>query len=174
VTSKDLQIVTPSEEEIDEVTSDKKTRTSSAERTTPVNFNEECFLRVQSTLGINLVKQTRVSYSNQEKSTAIICAVSKEYKQGQYTRFWFAFHPHQQEFLSEFQNRYVALGCGSPTNTLMIPFKDFQPFLENCGTTENEDRMYWHIVIHYRDKKFLIGQPGQGRGSMTDITKYKI
>jgi len=174
VTSKDLQIEIPSEDEIEEATADKKSRTSSGERTTPVNFNVECFLRVQSKLGINLVKQTRVAYSNQEKSTAIVCAVSKEYKQGQYTRFWFAFHPHQQEFLSEFRNSYVAFGCGSATDTLLIPYKDFYPFLENCGTTENEERMYWHIVIHYRDEKFLIGQPGQGRGSMTDLTRYKI
>lgn len=174
VTSKDLQIEIPTEEEIEEAVTEKKTRISSDERTTPVNFNEECFLRVQSKLGINLVKQTRVSYSNQDKSTALMCAVSKEYEQGQYTKFWFAFHPHQQEFLREFQNSYVAFGCGSPTDTLLIPFKDFQPFIQNCGTTENEERMYWHIVIHYRDKKFLIGQPGQGRGVMTDITKYKI
>lgn len=174
VTSKDLQIEIPSEEEIEEATTEKKTRTSSTERNTPVNFNEECFLRAQTKLGINLVKQTRVSYSNQEKSTALICAVSKEYEQGQYTKFWFAFHPHQQEFLNEFQNSYVAFGCGSPTDTLLIPFQDFKPFLENCGTTENEERMYWHIVIHFRDNKFQIGQPKLGRGSMTDLTKYKI
>ena len=94
--------------------------------------------------------------------------------QGQYTKFWFAFHPHQQEFLSEFQNSFIAFGCGSPKDTLLISFKDFQPFLKNCGTTEKEERMYWHIVIHFRDQKFLIGQPGQGRGSMTNLTEYKI
>ena len=173
VKSKDLPIV-PTEDEIGDTTIEKKKRGSSEDRSTPVNFNEKCFLRVKNKLGINLIKQTRVSYSNQEKSTALICAVSKEYEQGQYTKFWFAFHPHQQEFLSEFQNSYVAFGCGSDTDTLLIPFKDFQPFLKNCGTTENEERMYWHIVIHFRDEKFLIGQPGQGRGSMTDLTKYKI
>jgi hypothetical protein len=174
VTSKDLQIEIPTEEEIEEATTEKIARESSKDRSTPVNFNEECFLRVKNKFGINLVKQSRVSYSNQEKSTGLICAVSKEYEQGQYKKFWFAFHPHQQEFLSEFQNSYVAFGCGSPDDILLIPFKEFQPFLKNCGTTENDERMYWHIVIHFRDNKFLIGQPGQGRGSMTDLTKYKI
>ena len=174
VTSIDLQIETPTEEEIEEATTEKKTRVASEDRSTPVNFNEECFLMAKNNLGINLVKQSRVSYSNQEKSTALICAVSKEYKQGQYTKFWFAFHPHQQDFLNEFQNSYVAFGCGSPLDTLLIPFKDFQPFLENCGTTVKEERMYWHIVIHFRDKTFYIGQPGKGRGSMTNLMKYKI
>ncbi len=174
VTSKDLQVEIPTEEEIEEATSGRKTGVTSEDRSTPVNFNEECFLRVKNKFGINLVKQSRVSYSNQEKSTGLICAVSKEYEQGQYKKYWFAFHPHQQEFLIEFQNSFVAFGCGSPTDTLVIPFKEFQPFLKNCGTTENVDRMYWHIVIHLRDNKFLIGQPGLGRGSMTDLTKYKI
>lgn len=174
ISSKDLQVEIPTEEEIQEAVTEKKTRKFSEERPTPVNFNEQCFAKVQNELAINLVKQSKASYSNQDKSTALICAVSKEYEQGQFKKFWFAFHPHQQEFLNEFKNSYVAFGCGSPTNTLLIPFKNFQPFLKNSGITENDERMYWHIVIHYRDKKFLIGQPGQGRGSMTDITKYKI
>jgi hypothetical protein len=174
VASKDIQIETPTEDEIEEAASEKKTRKFSDERPSPVNFYEACFMKVQDMLGVNLVKQTRVSYSNQDKSTALICAVSKEYEQGQFTKFWFAFHPHQQEFLNEFQNSYVAFGCGKPEDTLLIPFKEFEPFLQNCGTTENEERMYWHIVIHYREKKYLIGQPGQGRGSMTDITKYRV
>jgi hypothetical protein len=174
VASQDLQIETPTEDEIEEAASEKKTRKFSDERPSPVNFNEACFMKVQDMLRVNLVKQTRVSYSNQDKSTALICAVSKEYEQGQFTKFWFAFHPHQQEFLNEFQNSYVAFGCGKHEDTLLIPFKEFEPFLQNCGTTENEERMYWHIVIHYREKKYLIGQPGQGRGSMTDITKYRV
>lgn len=173
-TSKDLQGEIPTEEELEEIPTEKKTRNFSDERTVPVNFHEECLLKVKNKLGMNLIKQTRTSYSNQDKSTALICAVSKPYKQGQFEKFWFAFHSYQQEFLNEFENGYVSFGCGSQANTLLIPFKDFEPFLKNCGTTENEERMYWHIVIHHRDKKFLIGQPGSGWGAITDITKYKI
>lgn len=174
VASQDLQIETPTEEEIEEATSEKKTRKFSDERPSPLKFNEACFMKVQEKLGINLVKQSRVSYSNQDKSTALICAVSKEYEQGQFTKFWFAFHPHQQEFLNEFQTSYLVFGCGKPEDTLLIPFKHFETFLKYCGMTVNEERMYWHIVIHYREKKYLIGQPGQGRGAMTDITKYRV
>ena len=112
--------------------------------------------------------------ANFEKSTGVICAVSKEYQVGQFTRFWFAFHPHQQEFLNTFQNSFVAFGCGNPENTLLIPFKEFEPFLKNCGTTNNEEKMYWHIVIHFRAEQYLIGQPGEGRGAMSNITRYKI
>ncbi len=173
-TSKDLQIESPTEDELEEIPIETKSRTFSDERPVPVNFGEECLTKVKSKLGINLIKQTRASYSNQDKSTALICVVSKEYKQGKYEKFWFAFHPYQKDFLNEFENGYVSYGCGSSEVTLLITFKDFEPFLQHCWTTENEERMYWHIVIHHRDNKYLIGQPRQGRGSMADITKYKI
>lgn len=174
VTSKDLQIELPTEEDIEEEANEKNSREFSDERPSPVNFNEACFTKVQERLGINLIKQTRISYANFEKSTAAICAVSKEYQVGQFTRYWFAFHPHQQEFLNTFQNSFVAFGCGNPENTLLIPFKEFEPFLKNCGTTDNEEKMYWHIVIHFRAEQYLIGQPGEGRGAMSNITRYKI
>jgi hypothetical protein len=125
-------------------------------------------------LNINLIKQTRISFSNKDKSTGLICAISKPHKQGQYQKYWFAFHPHQQDFLSNYENAYVAYGCGSPENTFLIPFKEFEPFVKNFWTTENEDRMYWHIVIHYREKKYYLAQPLIEKGSMIDITKYKI
>jgi hypothetical protein len=41
-------------------------------------------------------------------------------------------------------------------------------------TTENEDRMYWYIVIHQRDKKFLLAQPRNENQELLDITKYKV
>jgi hypothetical protein len=174
LTSKDLQLEEPLDEEVDEVITEKKQRKSHEERTVPVNFHEECLKRIQAKLNINLIKQTRISFSNKDKSTGLICAISKPHKQGQYQKYWFAFHPHQQDFLSNYENAYVAYGCGSPENTFLIPFKEFEPFVKNFWTTENEDRMYWHIVIHYREKKYYLAQPLIEKGSMIDITKYKI
>jgi len=174
VASQDLQVDMPSEEDIDEIFVEKKNRKHSSERNTPMNFNEACFRSAQDRLGINLLKQSRVSFSNQEKSTALICCVSKEYKQGNYTKFWYAFHPHQKDYLLEYKSSYVVFGCGSPRETLLIPFEIFEPFLLNCHITELDHKMYWHIVIHKRDGKYLIGQPGEGRGMMTDITSFKL
>lgn len=126
LTSKDLEIEDSVESE--EVLDDEveTTETDSLHtKATPVNFHQECLDKIQSKLGINLIKQTRISYSNKDKSTGLICAISKPHKQGQFQKFWFAFHPHQQEFLEKFNNSYVAYGCGSPENTILIPFNFF-------------------------------------------------
>ena len=55
VASQDIQIETPTVKEIEEATSEKKTRKFSDVRPSPVNFNEACFMKVQNKLGIILV-----------------------------------------------------------------------------------------------------------------------
>ena len=177
LTSKDLQLTEPENteiEEIEEQPNEKKRRNSSKEKTTPVNFHEECVAKIQKKLGINLIKQSRISYTNKDKTIGLTCAISKPHKQGQHEKFWFAFHPYQNDFLKPISNAYVAYGCGSSDKLFLIPYKEFEPLIKNFWTTENEDRMYWHIVIHDRDKKFFMAQPQIGKGSMVDVTKYKI
>lgn len=177
LTTKDLQLVEQADEEIEEVEevlTEKKKRKSSDEKVTPVNFHEECLKKIQTELNLNLIKQTRSSYTNKEKSVGLICAISKAHKQGQFEKFWFAFHPHQNEFLKNCETSYISFGCGSSKNIFIIPFKEFEPFIKNFWTTENEDRMYWHVVIHLRENKFFIAQPVVERGSMVDITRYKL
>ncbi len=174
LTSKDLEIEDSAEsEEVFEEESETIQKDLNHTKATPVTFHEECLEKIQSKLGINLIKQTRVSYSNKDKSVGLICAISKPHKQGQFEKFWFAFHPHQQEFLEQFENAFVAYGCSSPQNTILIPFETFKPFVKNLWTT-NKDRMYWHIVIHKRLDKFLLAQPVIERGSTVDITEFKI
>jgi len=177
LTSKDLQLTETEDteiEEIEEQPNEKKKRKASKGKTTPVNFHEECILRIQKKLNINLIKQSRISFTNKDKTIGLVCSISKPHKQGQHEKFWFAFHPHQNDFLKIVSNAYVAYGCGSPDKLFLIPYNEFVPLIKNFWTTENEDRMYWHVVIHDRDKKFFIAQPQIEKGSMIDITKYKI
>lgn len=176
LTSKDLQLVEQADEELEEVEvpTEKKKRKSSDEKVTPVSFHEECLKRIQAKLNINLIKQTRIAYTDKDKTTGLICAISKPHKQGQFQKYWYAFHPHQKEFLENLNNAYVAFGCGSPDNIFIIPYKEFEPLIKNFWTTTTDDRMYWHVVIHNRDKKFFIAQPEIERGSMVDITRYKV
>lgn len=176
LTSKDLQLVEQADEELEEleVPTEKKKRKSSHDKVTPVSFHEECLKKIQAKLNINLIKQTRIAYTDKDKTTGLICAISKPHKQGQFQKYWYAFHPHQKEFLENLNNAYVAFGCGSSDSVFIIPYKEFEPFVKNFWTTTNDDRMYWHVVIHNRDKKYFIAQPEIERGSMIDITKYKV
>jgi len=177
LTTKDLQLAEQTEEEIEEIEelpTEKKKRKAPEDKATPSNFHEKCLTRITMKLNINFIKQTRISYTNKDKTTGLICAISKPHKQGQHEKFWFAFHPHQNDFLKSLETAYVAFGCGSADKLFLIPYNDFEPLVKNFWTTENEDRMYWHVVIHFRDNKYLLAQPQLEKGSMIDITKYKI
>lgn len=179
LTSKDMQLTDAEDlemdaEDVENKTQSKKRRKSSDNKTVPVNFHEECVSRIEKKLETNLIKQSRVSYTDKTKSIGIICSISKPYKQGQHDKYWFAFHPYQQEFLKTVKNGYVAYGCGSAKNIFMIPFNVFEPLLKDFWITEKEDRMYWHVVIHERDGKYLLAQPLLEKGAMFDITRYKI
>ena len=140
----------------------------------PVKFHDECISRIERKLKVGLIKQSRISYSDKSTSTGVICSISKLYKQGQYDKYWFAFHPYQQEFLKTVKNGYVAFGCGSSDNIFLIPFDVFEPLIPSFWITEKDDRMYWHVVIHERDGKYLLAQPVLEKGAMTDISKYRI
>jgi hypothetical protein len=175
-TSKDLQLDELEEAEVDVEAEPKqrRKRKSSDEKTVPVSFHDECLKKIQEHLGVNLIKQSRISYTNKENTIGLICTISKPHKQGQHEKYWFAFHPHQQDFLKEFKNSFVSFGCGTPDQTFLIPYKEFEPFVKNMWTTQNSERMYWHVVIHDREGKYLLAQPENTEQDAVEITKYRI
>ena len=172
ITSKDVQLEQPVETEHEEILEEKKVK--GTPRFTPVNFHDECLAKIQKKLDVTFVKHSRISYASKDKSIGLVCAISKAHKQGKNEKYWFAFHPYQDEYLKEFPNAFVAYGCGSADNTFLIPFANFKPIVQNLWTTENEDRSYWHVVIHQRENKFLLQQPKNEKEEFLDITKYKI
>jgi hypothetical protein len=122
----------------------------------PVAFYEACVQRIQGRLQVSLVKRSRARYSSPDKTVALNCAVSKEYNPETHPNYWFAFHPHQQEFLRQHPKAYVAFGCGTSTRLILIPYTDFEPWLQDIWTTNNDDRMYWHVVIYREDDRYTL------------------
>jgi hypothetical protein len=115
---------------------------------TPVAFHEKCIERVQSHLNTGLIKNTRSTYIDSKKETAVTCVVSKEYPgTDNSTGYWFAFHPHQKERLLDFPRGYLGLGCGSPELIILFPIQSFIPHLDKMNTTIRSDRCYHHIHI---------------------------
>lgn len=122
----------------------------------PVAFHEACVQRIQSRLGVLLVKRSRAGYSSPDKTVALNCSVSKEHNPDTHPNYWFAFHPHQQAFLRQYPKAYVAFGCGTSARLLLIPYADFEPWLEDMWTTSNNDRIYWHVVIYREDNAYTL------------------
>jgi len=137
----------------------------------PVNFNSACISNIEKWLKIKLYKRTRTLYYNKENGVGLTCAVSKNHGTDETPKFWFAFHPHQKESLSKYNNAYVCFGCGSKDNVFVFKFKDFISYLDKMWTTENDDRMYWHIVIKKVNNKYLLMR---GEKDHIDVTENRL
>jgi hypothetical protein len=139
---------------------------------TPVAFHDACITRVQAVLGQPLIKRTRASYSSPDKSLLVNCAVSKEHNPESHPNYWYAFHPHQREFLQSVSEAYVVFGCGSSKRVLFIPFKDFDQWVAGMWTTEGDDRSYWHVVIDRKGDQYSLRRK-KGEKPI-DLTKYLV
>jgi hypothetical protein len=138
----------------------------------PVAFHEACVQKIQQQLGQPLLKHSRVTYSSTNGAVSLICAISKEHIKPSQRSFWFAFHPHQKEFLASSERSYVALGCGSEKQVLLIPFNEFVNWLDGMNVTQNDDRFYWHVSIFREDERLVLHRR---RGiPQIDLTKYKL
>ena len=135
----------------------------------PVKYHEAVVERVSSYLGVPLIKQGRCTYTSADQNNRLLCIVSKEYQRSGSIRYWYAFHPSQQEFLNEGDRSFVALGCGSADCVVLIPFPEFKKHLPEMRTTESEGRYYWHVEIFKKDGKYLLNKP---TAEGIDVTGY--
>ncbi len=139
---------------------------------TPVSFHEACIHRIEPAIHEKLIKRTKAQYSTADKTTFVNCAVSKEHSPDINPNYWFSFHPHQREALSKAAKAFVAFGCGTSKQIILIPFSEFDPLLDGMWATENEDRKYWHVVIYHKNSKYLLHRKkGQ---KVIDLTSYLI
>lgn len=138
----------------------------------PVSFNDACKDRIEEKLKTSFLKKSKASYYSSDKSARLICAVSKEYERGNQIGYWFAFHPHQKDFLEEVEKGYVAFGCGDKSRVILISAEKFISFLDNMNITQKEDRFYWHVQILRTEKKFFMHFKKEFKD--VDITEYLI
>lgn len=161
------EAVTADEEE---VIVDKK---SKEPRLTPVAFHDTCISSIQTVLGETLIKRSRAQYSSPDKSIVVNCAVSKEHGPDTNPYYWFAFYPHQSEALKSVAKSFAAFGCGTSKRLLLIPFSDFESWLEGMSMTmQKNDRYYWHVVIYRKGDKYTLHRK-KGEKNI-DLTLYLV
>lgn len=139
---------------------------------TPVSFHEECAEEIQAALGTTLVKQSRSAYRSHERSLGLNLSISRAHYSGSTKKYWFAFHPHQRDFLQNFEEAYVGFGCGSKETIFLIPFGVFMPLTQHMWTTERQEKTYWHVVILDRADRFELQLPGESR--FMDLSPYRL
>jgi hypothetical protein len=139
---------------------------------TPVSFHAACIGRIAAALGEDLLKHSRASFATADGETAVLCAISKAYAGAHHEGYWFAFHPHQKEFLEAATKGYVGFGCGSADQLILFPYEDFSKWLEDFHRTELENRFYWHVRINRRDTHyFLLLRAGRDN---LEVTQYLL
>jgi len=139
---------------------------------TPVAFHRACVDRISQSLGIPFVKQSRASYHSPDDKTRLVCAVSRQHDRPGHPAYWFSFHPHQQSFLDDADAAYIAFGCGSPDQVILMPYQKFTPLLDGLHVTDRGDRMYWHVAIIRDAHRFtLVRRKGS---SDVDLTGYQL
>jgi hypothetical protein len=168
--SKDIQLET-SDPDI-EIVAGKSEK--EGQKFIPSSFHDECIVKIKDHLRVKLVKQSRISYTNDDKTIGLICSISKIHDPGKNENYWFSLYPHQCEYLNEFQKAYIAYGCGSAEAVILLPYSEFKPLIKQFLKTENEDRMYYHVAILNRENRLLLQQPKNRTQPLIDITKYKI
>lgn len=113
----------------------------------PVAFHDACIRRIEKVLGTSLLKRSRATFIAPDKDLRLICAISREHVRGGTHSYWFAFHPHQGDYLAEGDNSYVAFGCGSEKHLLLIRYSQFAPWLDGMNETTTKGRTYKHVSI---------------------------
>lgn len=129
---------------------------SKEKRFKPSGFHDLCANRLESHLGISLVKQSRSIYSTPSGDVSAWVPVSKQHGTNEKEVYWFAFHPHQKDTLVHAEQAYFALGCASASLVFVIPFTYIREYLNKMWTTVRDDRMYWHVKIEGRDGKYTL------------------
>ena len=139
---------------------------------TPVAFHQECVKRIESLLGTTLVKRSRTGYATADAAQHLLFAVSREHLRSGQPFFWFAFHPHQQDFLGAAPQGSLVLGCGSAANLLLVPFDRLSSWLEGLNITDTGERKYWHVQVVQEGPTFsLLRKAGFHR---IDLTSYFV
>lgn len=134
-------------------------------------FHELCINKISKNSELTLLRQGRCLYTTPNRKHHLVCIISKKYFLKDQIRYWYAFHPSQQEFLKESELPFVAFGCGSEDKLLLIPYSDFFPLLEHCNISEKGGRMYWHVEIFEKNNEFTIRQ---SHLKNVNVTKYLI
>jgi hypothetical protein len=133
-------------------------------------FRAACLARVEKRLAIKLIRKRATTYVTADGERALICAVSREYTDTTPPRYWFAFHTNQDQLLASVPHGYLALGCGTPEQLLLIPFARFRPWLESLNTTARNDGVYWHIhVLRQGDRLKLDRKKGFDDVDLTEF-----
>lgn len=96
----------------------------------------------------SFVRRTRAVYWNTDRTIRVVCTISKRYERSPSYRYWYAYHPRWNEFLSEGERSFFVLGCMDLNVGFAIPADVMRSILDDLNTTgDTNEGGLWHIHI---------------------------
>ena len=117
----------------------------------------DCIERISDYLQKPLVRRSQAIYRSYDHRTTVVCLTSSERDKGGYLDYWFGLRINQKNMLEDAEKAYVALGCGSKNKIILIPYSDFNKWLDDMSTTGEEGYIrHWHIVVVEKGSGFSL------------------
>lgn len=124
--------------------------------------------------GIELERIKGNSFCSIDRKRAFFISTSKDYHQGNRSKYWFAYRKNHN--MNKFDEQFFLYGCDNPNTIICLPKSVIELYLDNLNVSVDEagNITHWHIVI-FRDNDckitMLLSKP---EIKEIDITKYLL
>ena len=104
----------------------------------------------------------------------VACTLSKRYEKSAHYRYWYAYHPRWNDFLSEARRAHFVLGCMDLKIAFAIPVNVMRSVVDHLHTTEPEaGKFYWHVhIAEAEDGKYFLRLPKND--SSLPLSEYQV
>lgn len=135
---------------------DKKNGPTYHQETT-IDITDDCIQHISDRLGEPLIKRSRAIYHGYDNKTAVVCLTSRGRNVGRYIEYWFGLRVNQKDVLENAKASYLALGCGSGVQVIMIPYKEFRDWLDCMSISGSvQDVKHWNITVVKKHDSFTL------------------
>jgi hypothetical protein len=106
-------------------------------------------------------RRSAAIYRSDDDQIGIVCTMSKWHAKNE--NYWYAYHPHQDQFLATTKHGYFVLGMMDLDVAVALPVEIIRQNLDKLYTTTTPDgRSYWHIHLSRSGAGGLVLQRAKG------------
>jgi hypothetical protein len=145
------------------------------DRTDPVLMNakrNKILRMLESQHKVRLSRLSAAVYRTDNDQLGVVCTMSKWHAKNE--NYWYAYHPHQDDFLATTREGYFVLGMMDAEEALVLPVELIRDNLDKLNTTTTPDgRRYWHIHISRSSRRTLSLQRARGEAPVV-LDRYVL
>jgi hypothetical protein len=126
---------------------------------------------VSKKVGTTIIRKTGAFFWDSSHTCRVVCTISKRLPG--HVKYWYAYHPAWDAFLSEGTAAFFVLGCMDQQTAFVIPFADMHSAREYMNKTEPKDgQMYWHV--HLVENAGVISMLLPKKGESMSLEPYRV